>query len=435
MSPLIALTLTAEAPRTPAEVAQLGEALGTISGVIAEARPGLEAAAGLPAAPWHGALGEEGLRLCDPQGRCETLPARQPADTPALVAAVAGGMSRVQGEDVLEQADAAAAALAMGDCALAWARWKGLPPDPRWALPSAQAAQCAGQSAAALAILSTIPWAMGEPAVLRLKIALAGEGPALEGLLLDLQALTDDPAPLQRRIQLAIDDADYGAALALIPELARRGAGIEAELLRYALEVQRRPDRQPTLAHLTQALADLEAALADAEAVVVAVARTQNALAPQLSARCQAAAPLLAQTQALLAAAPSIVGALSPQVAALRQLARAPSIEPLLTPRWKRRLAGPIQRAAAAAASLQTAVLWQEAVAGAPCTPPLRPGPGLPGASGERVAVLSVGEGVICPGGLPAGGLQLTDGLACYSPRLCDCALAPVLPAAVLGPR
>ncbi|MFT4626406.1 MAG: hypothetical protein ACI8PZ_005083 [Myxococcota bacterium] len=179
------------------------------------------------------------------------------------------------------RADAAAAE---PDPLEAAAGWDGLPDDPRFAVPRALAALTLGDPSTALSRVRRLPTT---PAVAALRVAAAealGESSTVDAWLVDWQrADPTDPEPVRRRVQRALAATQWEEARALLPELDRRGAAIEARDLGLALAAAtERWDEAATLADsaglpelATQMRAE-QPAVEDADALVDAAARAQD---------------------------------------------------------------------------------------------------------------------------------------------------------------
>lgn len=132
----------------------------------------------------------------------------------------------------------------------------------------------------------------------------------------------------------------------------------------------------------------------------------------------------------------------------VRRTRGSPVAAPLIDADWGRRLDALLAEADTARAAFLEASAWQArfvrpVLATCPA-PELAPAPGftgeLPavrGSAADPIAVLGFGDGVVCPGALPADGsvLLLPAPSACWEVGPgCACEAAPVAPGAVLGP-
>ncbi len=128
------------------------------------------------------------------------------------------------------------------------------------------------------------------------------------------------------------------------------------------------------------------------------------------------------------------------QAARLDTIRHAPTVAPLVDDWWSDTLDGLVAAARAEAAGVLEAGAWQSMFVRpvlAACTiPPLRAAPGAGQAGNERVAVLGMGDGWVCPDRLRGeDAVVLVDGAACWTAgATCACAPERVLPGAVLGP-
>lgn len=132
----------------------------------------------------------------------------------------------------------------------------------------------------------------------------------------------------------------------------------------------------------------------------------------------------------------------------LRRARSSPVASPLVDPAWGSRLDALLGEAETARAAFVEASAWQArfvrpTLAACPA-PELSPFPGvaaeLPAvrdSPADPVAVLGFGDGVTCPGGLPADtSVLLIEGpRACWDAGpVCACLAEPIHPGAVLGP-
>jgi len=131
----------------------------------------------------------------------------------------------------------------------------------------------------------------------------------------------------------------------------------------------------------------------------------------------------------------------------VQRIRSMPTVSPLVDASWGERLDPLVERADHVSRALVEASAWQEryvrpALVVCPAAAAL-PAPGLDlarvpvrGEAPPKVAVLAVGDGVVCPGALRADdAVVLVDGVACWDASgTCTCVPEPVLPGAVLGP-
>lgn len=182
-----------------------------------------------------------------------------------------------------------------------------------------------------------------------------------------------------------------------------------------------------------------------AEALQTAVARIHNHHAER---RATGHSPSCEDREALsvLARAPHFLSAWrdtaqSARVAAdtLREVAGASTLAPVLDETTQDRVEDLLERAGSVARACHEALAWHRRYAALyllACEPDPEPGPGLGRPAEGPVAVMGLGEGLLCPGDRPAGGQVqvLPEAEACYGVEACACLPDPVAPGAVLGP-
>ena len=200
----------------------------------------------------------------------------------------------------------------------------------------------------------------------------------------------------------------------------------------------------PRLDDLTARLAAAEGHLAAAAAYGRALGRVHNTMAAAGHLRCSdELAPTLAWRAEVLGQAwRDALQSARADLARLERMRAAPTIAPLLDDALREQVNAVSADLSAEVVAWQSAAGWQSRhvlpwYTRCPWTAPA-PRPGLPSAMPEAeglVAIITVGEGTVCPGATPAGGAAaLPSAAVCVVPAgaPCDCAPRAVLPAAVV---
>jgi hypothetical protein len=208
----------------------------------------------------------------------------------------------------------------------------------------------------------------------------------------------------------------------------------------------------PGPADLEAVVGELELRVQRAEAISRAARRVHNRWAEVLLSQprppCEDAdaASLAARSGPLVEALTSRAQSARAQWGRVELLTGARSLSEVLDPQATARVEDLRARVADLERGYGELVAWQREMVdpwARGCRPALQAAPGLPDpgprAQGERsrvVAAVAMPGGLICPRGEEGtGGVVLLEEGACYSSgAACDCAPAPVLPGAVLGP-
>lgn len=136
------------------------------------------------------------------------------------------------------------------------------------------------------------------------------------------------------------------------------------------------------------------------------------------------------------------------QAERVRRIRAAPTVAPLVDARWAAQLDALDAEAARQGKAFLESSAWQTTyvrpVLGACPVPPVAADPGIEmvaasvrGEPDAPVAVLAVGDGWVCPGGIRADDavVLVEGGAACWSASQgCGCTPVPVFPGAVVGP-
>lgn len=207
----------------------------------------------------------------------------------------------------------------------------------------------------------------------------------------------------------------------------------------------------PTLSEFNAEFERLERRVDAADAVAAALFRVHNAFAEhrgddELWPACDEPwfADLAPRARLLGPALRDRAQSARVQSAHVRRLRSAATVEPLIDGAMAARIDALAARIARLEATYLEAAEWHArhvVPLTKRCELELRPGAGLDVAlpratAASPIAVLAVGDGLVCPAGIRAPAVVLVkDGLACYGAADCSCEPAPVPPAAVLGPE
>ncbi|WP_373048302.1 hypothetical protein [Vulgatibacter sp.] len=193
-------------------------------------------------------------------------------------------------------------------------------------------------------------------------------------------------------------------------------------------------------------VATLRRHLGEADAIGRAEARIHNQLAQGPVAEGSAALCASEESRSLLARSTAFGSAYRDRVQTvradavrLRRLVAEPTLQPILRREQREQADALLARVDDHVRRYREMAAWQARFlqpAIQRCKPALAAAPGIPGERGEGTAVIGIGGGKVCPGGVPADGtvVVLPEPRACYGERDCSCAPMPVTAGAVLGP-
>lgn len=206
----------------------------------------------------------------------------------------------------------------------------------------------------------------------------------------------------------------------------------------------------PGVEQVRQHLTATQNLVSRSEAIGKAVSRLHN----RWSERLIHAVPTCGDSEAMDLAARTVpfgiayrdaVQSARAEASRLARLLESPTITPILSP-TDRQLAERLLRAIRDQARVYAETSAWQALHIEPiirkCAPQISGGPGFPlevpqgsGEPQERIAIIGIGGGFLCPGDHPADGnvVVIEGGRACYGASACDCVLERVFPAAILG--